>query len=150
MTGEQLRIGQAAAEAGMSERTLRYYEQLGLLPKSARTKGGSRRYGPSDIERLRRIAELKELLGFNLNEIADVLAAEDHLEALAAEFRAHQAPEPHRRREILDEAMRTNAAMQAQVRQKIARLETFLDQLRGRAQRYRRTAAETDGDVVPG
>jgi DNA-binding transcriptional MerR regulator len=71
----ELRIGEAAARVGVSSRTLRYYEELGLLTPSGRTPGGARRYTNEDIARLEHIRVLQELMGFNLEEILEGLDA---------------------------------------------------------------------------
>ena len=76
MTGRRLRIGEAAERAAVSVRTLRYYEELGLLTPSDYSPGGARRYAEEDVARLARIRELKDLLGFNLDEVRTVLTAE--------------------------------------------------------------------------
>ena len=76
--GELLGIGAAAAQLGVSERALRYYQQLGLL-RPACTPGGLRRYSADDIARVTRIRELQDLLGLNLDEIAIVLSREDRM-----------------------------------------------------------------------
>ena len=70
-TRRDLRIGQAAAIVGVSTRTLRYYEELGLLHPSSRSPGGGRRYCEEDLARLLRIRELQSLMGFNLRDIQD-------------------------------------------------------------------------------
>jgi DNA-binding transcriptional MerR regulator len=72
MSGQRLRIGEAAARAAVSVRTLRYYEELGLLTPSAHSPGGARRYAEEDVARLARIRELKDLLGFDLDEVRTV------------------------------------------------------------------------------
>ena len=71
-SADGLRISRAALELGVSARTLRYYEELGLLVPSGRTSGGERRYTEADLEQLRRILSLKEVLGMNLEEIKSV------------------------------------------------------------------------------
>src|ERR1700727_447084 len=73
-----LGIGAAAERAGVSERALRYYQQLGLLVPAC-TPGGLRRYSEEDLARVARIRELQTLLGLNLDEIAVVLRNEDRL-----------------------------------------------------------------------
>lgn len=77
--GELLGIGAAAAQAGVSERALRYYQQLGLIIPCCTTPGGLRRYSADDLARVTRIRELQTLLGLNLEEIAIVLGSEDRL-----------------------------------------------------------------------
>ena len=70
-------IEQVSARTGLTKRTLRYYEELGLLPPTGRTEGNYRRYNVEDIERLERIKKLRDLLGFSLADIRKLLDAED-------------------------------------------------------------------------
>jgi DNA-binding transcriptional MerR regulator len=142
----ELRIGEAAARVGVSSRTLRYYEELGLLTPSGRTPGGARRYTDDDIARLEHIRELQELMGFNLDEILAVLRIEDRLAKLRAEWQAGRPPE--RRAEMIEEALRHNADLRARVEAKIARLGAFLDSLDEKRERYRRAQREMDA-LVP-
>ena len=70
-------IEQVSARTGLTKRTLRYYEEVGLLPPTGRTEGNYRRYNEEDILRLERIKELRDLLGFSLADIRELLHAED-------------------------------------------------------------------------
>jgi DNA-binding transcriptional MerR regulator len=70
-------IEQVAARTGLTKRTLRYYEEVGLLPPTDRTEGNYRRYSEEDIQRLERIKKLRDLLGFSLADIRELLDAED-------------------------------------------------------------------------
>jgi MerR family transcriptional regulator, repressor of the yfmOP operon len=70
-------IEQVSARTGLTKRTLRYYEEVGLLPPTGRTEGNYRRYSEEDIERLESIKELRDLLGFSLADIRKLLNAED-------------------------------------------------------------------------
>ena len=79
-SGEHLLgIGVAAEKAGVSQRALRYYQQLGLITPCASTPGGLRRYSQDDLARVGRIRQLQQLLGLNLDEIAVVLRGEDRM-----------------------------------------------------------------------
>jgi DNA-binding transcriptional MerR regulator len=78
-TGSLLGIGAASARAGVTERTLRYYQQLGLLTPAQCTSGGMRRYSEEDLARVERIRQLQKLLGLDLDEVAAVLRSEDRL-----------------------------------------------------------------------
>lgn len=99
-----LRIGDVAKLAGTTPRTIRYYEELGLLPQAAeRPSGGHRLYSDEEVERLREVIRLKELLGVSLQELKDLLAAEDARAAVRAELRRDDVA-PERRRELLLEA----------------------------------------------
>src|SRR6478752_4903805 len=69
-----MRVGEAAARAGVNIETLRYYERRGLLPEPDREPSGHRRYDEESVRFLRAIKEA-QALGFTLSEIADVLKA---------------------------------------------------------------------------
>lgn len=68
-------IGELSKKAEVSKRTIRYYEELGLLSPSRMTSGGFRLYSPRDLKRLKIIKQFKEL-GFSLEEIKDILQPE--------------------------------------------------------------------------
>ncbi|MGH2398384.1 MAG: heavy metal-responsive transcriptional regulator [bacterium] len=68
-----LRIGELAAEFGLNPKTIRYYEEIGLLPHPERTEVGYRLYSDSDRDQLRFITKAKAI-GLTLTEIAEILA----------------------------------------------------------------------------
>jgi MerR family transcriptional regulator, copper efflux regulator len=68
----QMQIGEVAERIGLSLRTIRYYEEVGLAVPSARSEGGFRLYVESDVERLRVIMQMKPL-GFSLEEMRELL-----------------------------------------------------------------------------
>ena len=137
------RIGEVAELAGVSTRTLRYYQELGLLTPSGTTAGGARRYSDADVARLQRIRHLRDLVGFNLTEIGVVVTAEDRLAEIRREWWAGLSPA--RRRELLNEALAINADLQRAVRTKMAGLEEFLAGLEERAATIDRRLAEDEG-----
>lgn len=67
-----LQVGEVAKKAGVSVRTVRYYEELGLLQPAVRTSGGTRLYGDAEVVRLRFVRRLKAL-GLDLDEIRAAL-----------------------------------------------------------------------------
>ncbi|MFD0047133.1 MerR family transcriptional regulator [Pseudarthrobacter scleromae] len=67
-----MHIGELAERTGLSLRTIRHYDDVGLLPATARTEGGFRVYSEDDVERLMVIKQMKPL-GFSLEEMADIL-----------------------------------------------------------------------------
>ena len=84
-----LRIGDVAARVGTTTRTIRYYEEIGLLPGGPDRRAGAHRlYGEEDVERLRELLRLKELLGLSLDELRELVAAEDARSARRAEWEA--------------------------------------------------------------
>jgi DNA-binding transcriptional MerR regulator len=82
---DKLRIGSFAQLAGTTPRTIRYYEEIGLLPcPSQRGQGQHRCYTQADVERVKEIVRLRDLLGVSLEQLAGLLAAEGpHAELLA-------------------------------------------------------------------
>jgi DNA-binding transcriptional MerR regulator len=72
-SGPGVAIGELCAQTGLSARTVRYYEELGLLPGVRRRAGGRRVYGPDELERLRFVQRL-QLLGLSLAEIRELNA----------------------------------------------------------------------------
>jgi DNA-binding transcriptional MerR regulator len=134
------RIGEVAEAAGVSTRTLRYYEELGLVSPSGHSPGGARRYSDADLARVLRIRELQHLVGFNLDEIKTIVAAEARLDQLRSEFKAGGPPQ--RERELVAEAIEINDRLREDMQAKLSRLETFLADLDARAALYRRRAKE--------
>jgi MerR family transcriptional regulator, repressor of the yfmOP operon len=143
-----LTIGQAATAAGVTPRTLRYHEELGLLRPSAHSVRGARRYSDVDLGRIARIRELQQLMGFNLEEIGQILSAEDSLERIRDEYRSGK-PTSRRRRELLAEAIEINDRLREQVRQKVSRIGGFLEELDAKAVRYRQVVEEIDQTPSP-
>lgn len=68
-----MNIGEAAKASGVSERMIRHYEKIGLVPPAARRDSGYRDYDDSDVHRLRFIANARDL-GFGIDEIRALLA----------------------------------------------------------------------------
>src|SRR5436309_246668 len=102
---DELRIGDVAKAVGTTTRTIRYYEEIGLLPRSEERESGSHRvYTQGDVDRLREVIQLKELLGVSLDELKTLVEAEDARAALRAEWHSDE-PDRARREVILDEAL---------------------------------------------
>jgi DNA-binding transcriptional MerR regulator len=130
-----LRIGDVARAVGTTPRTIRYYEEIGLLtPAADRAAGAHRSYGQRDVERLRDTLRLKELLGLSLEELKEILEAEEARAALRDEWRRGR-PGAQRRRQILDEAvghLERQLALVRRRREEIDRLEGELSERRER------------------
>jgi MerR family transcriptional regulator, repressor of the yfmOP operon len=100
-----LRIGEVAELTGTTPRTIRYYEELGLLaPAADRPAGAHRAYDEADVERLRELLRLRRVLGLSLEELSELSAEESARAARLKEW--HDGVEdPVRRREILEDAI---------------------------------------------
>jgi DNA-binding transcriptional MerR regulator len=148
-----LRIGDVAKLAGTTPRTIRYYEEIGLLPEAPeRPSGGHRLYTHAEVERLREIMRLKELLGVSLDELKDLLTAEEARAAVRAELRRDDV-DPPRRRELLEEALGHLDHQLELVRHRaaeLAKLEHELCETRKRVRRkIRELDAHADGTLGP-
>lgn len=144
-----IRISDAATRCGVSARTLRYYEELGLLTPSLYTPGGERRYTDEDLTQLERILELREVLGMNLDEIKEFLAFETRLDELRTTYRATKGQTSAKARaaqqSTLREALELNESLAEQLNAKLARMDAFRAKLVHDAQRCRELLGELDG-----
>jgi len=101
----ELRIGEVAKLAGTTPRTIRYYEEIGLLPAAGgREPGAHRTYAQAEVERLTEVLRLKSLLGLSLDELKDLLEAEEARAALRREWQ-EGVEDPVRRRQILEQSL---------------------------------------------
>jgi DNA-binding transcriptional MerR regulator len=139
-----LRIGELARRAGTTPRTIRYYEEFGLLPGAPERDAGQHRlYGEADVERLLELLRLKDLLGLSLDELRAVVTAEEARGALRAEW--HEGdPSTERRREILEEAQMHIANQLALVRRRREKLDELESELEARRVTLRRRLRELD------
>jgi len=143
-----LRISDAAARSGVSTRTLRYYEELGLISPSSYTPGGERRYSQSDLQELDRVLELRDVLGMNLDEIKEFLSSERRLDELRSAYKAKKdSPTSAARaqqRSILEEILVLNESLAGQLEVKLARMEAFRANLVSKARRCRELLRELE------
>jgi DNA-binding transcriptional MerR regulator len=138
-----LGIGAAAIQAGVSERALRYYQQLGLIVPACTTPGGLRRYSGEDLDRVARIRELQTLLGLNLDEIAIVLRNEDRMTQIRRTYHDERTSDDERRR-LTRECLALQESLRGTVEAKRAALDSFLADLDARIQRTRDLLAGRD------
>jgi DNA-binding transcriptional MerR regulator len=138
MSGEEkLRIGEVAKLTGTTPRTIRYYEELGLLPAAGdREPGAHRTYESGDVERLTELLRLKDVLGVSLEELRELVIAEDARASLRREWKAG-VEDPVRRREILDESLSHIAKQLELVRRRRQEIEKLEEELIARRRRVR-------------
>lgn len=133
-----LRIGEVAELTGVTTRTIRYYEEIGLLPEApTRPSGQHRLYTQAEVERLREVMRLKQLLGVSLEELKTLLAVEEARAEVRAQLRREDV-DPARRRELLDEALGHIDRQLELVRHRateLAKLEHELNETRRRVRR---------------
>jgi MerR family transcriptional regulator, repressor of the yfmOP operon len=135
-----LRIGEAARQAGTTVRTIRYYEEIGLLPGAGtRVSGAHRLYTEQDVERLRGVLRLKELLGLSLEELKHLVEGEELRAVRREEF--HGGASAARRREIAAEGL---PLVDYQL-ELVARRQAELDELRAELSARRERLREISG-----
>ena len=144
--GRLLRINEVAAEIGLTTRTIRYYEEVGLLAPAARSDGDYRLYDASDLDRLRFIRDLRDDAGFSLAQIRQLLEDEAARERNRARLRA--TTDPVERREYLREAEERILRQVALLDAKAARLAIMIDEAQARLARVRGHLADLED--VPG
>jgi MerR family transcriptional regulator, repressor of the yfmOP operon len=141
---ESLRIGDVAKLVGTTPRTIRYYEEIGLLAEAtARPSGRHRMYTEAEVERLREVMRLKDLLGVSLEELKTLLTAEEARAEVRAQLRREDV-DAERRRELLSEALGHLDRQLALVRHRAAELGKLEDELSETRKRVRRKIRELD------
>jgi DNA-binding transcriptional MerR regulator len=140
-------IGEVAERIGLSLRTIRYYEEVGLVTPSARSQGGFRLYTESDIARLQLIKRMKPL-GFALDEMRNLLDALDTLDAAGS---GDERPDEASRGAALERLSMFESAAEERceaLRDQLAMAEEFADSLRREVRRQQRGIRS--GDVRSG
>ena len=138
-----LRIGEAAELTGTTPRTIRYYEEIGLLPSSdGREQGKHRLYDEADIERISEIVRLRDLLGLSLEQLSKLLEAETARAEIRREYR--ESEDPVRRRKLLQDALPHLATQLELVRQRRTQLEQLEADLSAREKRVHEILAELE------
>jgi MerR family transcriptional regulator, repressor of the yfmOP operon len=142
--GAELRIGEVAKLAGTTPRTIRYYEEIGLLPAAGgRQPGAHRTYAEGDVERLTDLLRLKDLLGVSLEELKELVEAEGARAALRREW--HEGVEnPVRRRQILDESLGHISHQLELVRRRRDEIKKLEEELVARRKRVRELLREPE------
>jgi DNA-binding transcriptional MerR regulator len=122
------RIGEVAELAGVTTRTIRYYEELGLLGGTAsRTKGAHRLYTDADITRLQELIRLRDLLGLSLDELTALAEAEEARAALRNQWA--ESASDRERAQIVKAAIALIERQLELVRARAQRLSEFDDEL---------------------
>ncbi len=146
-TQESLRIGDVARLAGTTPRTIRYYEEIGLLPQApARAAGQHRLYTHAEVDRLREVMRLKHLLGVSLEELKTLLTAEQARAEVREQLRREDV-DAERERELLGEALGHIERQLDLVRHRAAELARLEQELLETRRRVRRRLREPDEDA---
>jgi MerR family transcriptional regulator, repressor of the yfmOP operon len=142
ITPRLLRINEVAAETGLTTRTIRYYEEVGLLEPAARSDGAYRLYDPSDLERLQFIRSLRDDAGFSLTQIGQIL--EDERARERNRIRLRQTTDPAERRTYLTDAQERVERQIDLLTAKATRIAAMIEEAEARLGRIRGHIAELD------
>ncbi len=149
---QRYQIGEVAERTGVTQRTLRFYEEKGLLDPPERMEGGFRLYSDDDIMRVTYVRRLQDLLGFTLSEIKEMVEAEDELHQIAATFRPDRDPEERiaridialaaltRQLEVVEHKVEQLSAMKEELASKMQRMETRRAERQKEAEEQRKRA----------
>jgi DNA-binding transcriptional MerR regulator len=129
-------IGEVAERLGLSLRTIRYYEELGLVTPSARSPGGFRLYSEADVERLELVKEMKPL-DLSLTEMNDLLSALDKLQQAAPGSAGFEEA-----LERLSAHARSAGERCAELKRRVTRAQSFAERLKREARRYRKLSSD--------
>src|SRR3972149_7076994 len=125
-----LQIGEVAERTGLTQRTLRFYEEKGLLKPPTRMEGGFRLYSEADVQRVEQIKRLQTLLRFTLAEIKEMVDADEVKMQLRAQYRP-QAALSQKKAQVL-RAIEVTDRQVALIRQKVAALTEMQSKLEER------------------
>lgn len=137
-----LQIGEVAERTGVTQRTLRFYEEKGLLKPPSRMEGGFRLYSEEDVKRVEQIRRLQDLLGVTLAEIKEMVEAHEVLRQLKAQYRPEAAIAEKRRQ--LEKAIEVTNRQYAIVSQKAEQLQELKSQIEERLKIFQRWSKELD------
>ena len=141
MSDKPLRIGEVADRAGTTVRTVRYYEEVGLLPGSEeRSHGKHRTYSDADVERLREILQLKVLLNLSLDELRGLVEAEEARAVIRERYRS--STDAAERERLLEQAAHHLDRQLALVRDRRTALGELEERLAERRERVAERLAE--------
>ncbi|MDO7908290.1 MerR family transcriptional regulator [Paenibacillus sp. JX-17] len=142
------KIDEVAKECGLTKRTIRYYEEIGLLPSPQRSEGNIRLYTQEDIERLKKIVAAKDVLGFSLQELQYYMQAADQLNDQRQNYRQHtERFSPEERKNKLIEMNQTLDEQLLLMKRKISSIRTLQAELEELRVRVRQGLAKLDQEI---
>jgi DNA-binding transcriptional MerR regulator len=136
------RIGEVAEVTGLTQRTIRYYEELGLLEPAAHQTGGNRRYDDDDLERLKLIRRLKDVVGLSLSELREFLETESERTEIRRQYNA--TSDELRQTQLLERAAPILRRRVELLERKLAKVQGLLDEERTRLNRVRDALARVE------
>jgi DNA-binding transcriptional MerR regulator len=141
-----LRIQEVAEETGLTPRSIRYYEERGLLRPAARSEGAYRLYDASDLEQLRFIRGLRDDAGMSIADIGEILEDEESRRRTRAALQVTE--DPAERRRILLERLAGIEGLHGRLAAKLARLQAMVDDVEARQGRLHDLLTNADQELA--
>ena len=141
-----LRIQEVAGETGLTPRSIRYYEERGLLRPAARSEGAYRLYDASDLEQLRFIKGLRDDAGLSIADIGEIVQDEESRRRARAALKV--TDDPAERRRILLERLASIEGLHGRLNAKLARLQAMFDDVEARRGRLHDLLAAADQELA--
>lgn len=124
---DRFKIDQVAMQSGLTKRTIRYYEELGLIPPPQRSEGGIRYYTREHIELLKKIKQAKDALGFSLQELQHFISLNNTIEVQKTDYK--QASERDEQKVKLKDIIDTLNEKLSFIEQRILKIEQVRNDL---------------------
>jgi MerR family transcriptional regulator, repressor of the yfmOP operon len=139
-----LRIGELAELTGTTPRTIRYYEEIGLLPGATdRQQGKHRCYTQADVERVEEIVRLRDLLGLSLDQLSTLIEAQTARAEIKREY--HRTEDPAIQRNLLEQSLGHIGTQLDLVRRRLAELQQLEKELVDKRRLVERRLEELSG-----
>ncbi|MCP1126187.1 MerR family transcriptional regulator [Bacillus sp. 3103sda1] len=133
------KIDEVTKQTGLTKRTLRYYEEIGLIHPPERSEGNIRLYTDEDVERIKKIVEAKEVLGITLQEMQYFLSLKERME------QRRNSDNP-RDREVIQEIARMLTNQVETLDKKMLQMKRVKEELEHSLERATKFLEETKGE----
>src|SRR5215203_5339716 len=143
-----MQIGEIAERTGLTQRTLRFYEERGLLQPATRLDGGFRLYTQDDLRRIERIASFRNVLKLSIPETKRMIEAEEAISEIGQQ--ARQESDVEAKRQQLLQAVELLEREEHLLNEKIEQLQVLGSEWRAKLERYRQRLDQLDKtEMVP-
>lgn len=141
-----MQIGEIAERTGLTQRTLRFYEERGLLQPATRLEGGFRLYTQDDLRRVQRIAQFRNVLKLSIPETKRMIEAEEAIEEISQQ--AKQESDAEAKRQQLLQAVDLLEREEQMLNEKIEQLQILGAEWRGKLDRHRQRIAQLNEQAM--
>jgi DNA-binding transcriptional MerR regulator len=133
------KIDEVAKECGLTKRSIRYYEEIGLISPPERSEGGFRLYSDLHIERLKKIMNVRDVLGFSLQEVQEYMAISEAFEEFRLQYRENKEKmnEDERKKSLVG-AEEVLAQQLKMIDEKLKKMNDIRDEMNVMYQRVRK------------